>query len=246
LPALNRNAAEYGFPLSRERHRSEARQPKTPNCITPSNFAQLRHAGTSTHRRRIRLHHRRRRLGRLRAGEPAQRQSEKPRADSRGGRPRQLDLVPHPGRLPVRDRQSALRLDVQDRAGAGPQRPRAELSARQGDRWLVVDQRDDLHARPVGRLRPLAAARADRLGLGRRAAFLQEASKSFNLTELSDTSKRLTVIGDLWRNFAYESGKICKQRTTELATFNELAALLKDISKQELTLFNDLFKFKLK
>ena len=78
------------------------------------------------------------------------------------------------------------------------------------------------------------------------AAFLQEASKILNRTELSDTSKRLTAIGDLWRNFAYESGKICKQRTTELATFNELAALLKDISKQELNLFNELFKFKLK
>lgn len=78
------------------------------------------------------------------------------------------------------------------------------------------------------------------------AAFLQEASKILNRTELSDASKRLTAIGDLWRNFAYESGKICKQRTTELATFNELAALLKDISKQELNLFNELFKFKLK
>ncbi|MGB5033012.1 MAG: DUF4872 domain-containing protein, partial [Saprospiraceae bacterium] len=78
------------------------------------------------------------------------------------------------------------------------------------------------------------------------AAFLQEASKILNRSELSDTSKRLTAIGDLWRNFAYESGKICKQRSTELATFNELATLLKDISKQELTLFNELFKFKLK
>ena len=88
-------------------------------------------------RRRIRLHHRRRGLGRLRAGEPAVGRSEQSRAAARSRRPRQLDLVPHPGRLSVRHRQSALGLDVQDRAGAGPQRPRAELSARQGDRRLV-------------------------------------------------------------------------------------------------------------
>ena len=54
-----------------------------------------------------------------------------------------------------------------------------ELSARQGDRRLVVDQRHDLHARPGRRLRPLAPARPQRLGLGRRAADLQAARASF-------------------------------------------------------------------
>ena len=89
------------------------------------------------------------------------------------GGTRRLDLVPRPGRLPLRDGQSARRLVLQDRAGAGPQRPRARLSARQGDRRLVRDQRHDLHARPGRRLRPLAPARQSRLGLGRRAALLQ-------------------------------------------------------------------------
>ena len=83
-----------------------------------------------------------------------------PRAAARGRRPRQLDLVPHPGRLSVRHRQSALGLDVQDRAGGGPQRPQPQLSARQGDRRLLGHQRHDLHARPGRRLRPLAPARA--------------------------------------------------------------------------------------
>ena len=50
---------------------------------------------------------------------------QEPRAAAGSRRPRQLDLVSHPGRLSVRDRQSALRLDVQDRSGARPQRPRA-------------------------------------------------------------------------------------------------------------------------
>ena len=62
---------------------------------------------------------------------------------------------------------------------AGPQRPQPQLSARQGDRRLVVDQRHDLYARPGRRLRSLAPARADRLGLGRRAAVLQAPRKSF-------------------------------------------------------------------
>ena len=104
------------------------------------------------------------------------------------GGTRQLDLVPHSGRLPVRDRQSALRLDVQDRGGARPERPRAELSARQGARRLVGDQRHDLHARPGGRLRPLAPARPHRLGLGRRAAVLQAARGSFPRRRASITA----------------------------------------------------------
>ncbi len=52
-----------------------------------------------------------------------------------------------------------------------------ELSARQGDRRLVGDQRHGLHARADRRLRSLAPARACRLGLGRRAALLQSATK---------------------------------------------------------------------
>ena len=42
-----------------------------------------------------------------------------------------------------------------------------------------VDQRHDLYARPGRRLRPLAPARAHRLGLGRRAAVLPAARGSF-------------------------------------------------------------------
>ena len=92
---------------------------------------------------------------------------------------RQLDLVPHSGRLSLRHRQSARRLDVPDREGAGPERPRAQLSARQGDRRLLGHQRHDLDARPGGGLRSLAAARPHRLGLGRRAAGLPQARRPF-------------------------------------------------------------------
>ena len=50
----------------------------------------------------------------------------------------------------------------------------AQLSARPRARRLLLDQRHDLHARPGARLRPLAPAGQPRLGLGRRAALLQE------------------------------------------------------------------------
>jgi Choline dehydrogenase and related flavoproteins len=57
----------------------------------------------------------------------------------------------------------------------GTQRPQPRLSARQGGRRLVGDQCHDLHARAGRRLRSLAPARAQRLGLERRAADLQAA-----------------------------------------------------------------------
>ena len=49
---------------------------------------------------------------------------------------------------------------------AGPRRARAQLSARQGPGRLLVDQRHDLHARPGGRLRPLAPAGQPPAGAG--------------------------------------------------------------------------------
>ena len=145
------------------------------------------HGFADAHRGRLRLHHRRRRLGRLRAGEPALRRPGQARVAAGGRRQRQLDLVSHPGRLSVRHRQSALRLAVQDRARSRAQRPQPELSARQGDRRLLVDQCHDLHARPGCRLRSLAPARTDRLGLRRRAAVFPQARESFSRRQRSST-----------------------------------------------------------
>lgn len=85
----------------------------------------------------------------------------------------------HPGRLSLRDRQSTRRLDVPDREGTRPQWSRAQLSARQGDRRLLGHQRHDLDARPVAGLRPLAAARPHRLGLGRCRAGVRKLDNHF-------------------------------------------------------------------
>ena len=64
----------------------------------------------------------------------------------------------------------------------------ARLSARQGDRRLVGDQRHDLHARAGRRLRSLAAARPDRLGLGRRAAVLPASTRTISSARASITA----------------------------------------------------------
>ena len=96
-------------------------------------------------------------------------------AAARGRRQGQLPLDPHSRRLPLPDGQPAHRLGLQDGRGAGPQRPQPQLPARPRARRLLLHQRHDLHARPGARLRPVAADGQSRLGLGRRAALLQEA-----------------------------------------------------------------------
>ena len=85
---------------------------------------------------------------------------------ARGRRQGQPSLDPHPGRLSLHPEQSAHRLVLQDRARGRARRARAQLSARQGAGRLLVDQRHDLHARPGGRLRPLAPAGPRRAGAG--------------------------------------------------------------------------------
>ena len=60
-----------------------------------SDFAESRYAG----HRRIRFHHRRRRLCRLRAGQPPDRRPHDARAAARGGRQGPQPVDPHPGRV---------------------------------------------------------------------------------------------------------------------------------------------------
>ena len=110
-----------------------------------------------------------------------------------GGK-RQLDLVSHSGRLSVRHRQSALGLDVQDGSRARPQRPQPQLSARQGDRRLLGDQRHGLYARAGRRLRPLAPARACPAGRGTTCCRISRSTK----TVFSGPSEHHGVGGE-WR-----------------------------------------------
>ena len=69
--------------------------------------------------------------------------------------------------------KSEPRLGPAGRGGAGPRRAAALPAARQGDRRLELDQRDDLPARQPARLRRLGRRRRDGVELRRGAPVLQ-------------------------------------------------------------------------
>jgi hypothetical protein len=71
-------------------------------------------------------------------------------------------------------------------------------------------------------------------------AFLQEAAERTGISELNDYSKRITEIGDLWREFAYKASRIFKKRKDENYTYDDLGDLLKNIGEQEKQFFKDL------
>jgi len=72
------------------------------------------------------------------------------------------------------------------------------------------------------------------------AAFLQEAASITGITELNDYSARLTDIGDQWRVFASEAGRIYKNRSSEDVSYSSIGDRLKAIGEQEAQFFADL------
>ena len=144
---------------------------------------------TTAVRELLRLRHRRRRLRRLRAGQPAVRGPGRQRPAARGRRPRQLSLDPHPDRLSVLHQQSAHRLDVPDARRADAQRTLAAVSARPRAGRQLVDQRHDLHARPARGLRRLGAPRsATRAGAGTPCCRCSSAAKITTAARPSSTA----------------------------------------------------------
>lgn len=71
-------------------------------------------------------------------------------------------------------------------------------------------------------------------------AFLQEAAEKTGFSELNDYSRRITEIGDLWREFAYKASRVFKKRKEENYTYDDLGNLLKNIAEQESAFFHDL------
>ena len=74
------------------------------------------------------------------------------------------------------------------------------------------------------------------------AAFLQEAAEITGIDGLNDFSQRLTDIGDQWRIFAAEAGRICKNRSSENVDYQTIGDHLKAIGQQETLFFTDLEK----
>ena len=71
-------------------------------------------------------------------------------------------------------------------------------------------------------------------------AFLQEAADITGINELNDYCRRITEIGDLWRDFAYKASRIIKKREKDQYTYNDLGDLLQIIAENERILFLDL------
>jgi hypothetical protein len=74
------------------------------------------------------------------------------------------------------------------------------------------------------------------------AAFLQEASHETGNNNLLELSKTMTSIGDQWRNFAYNTARICKARSSDVISYKELSAQLHDIYVAEKMFYNSLSK----
>lgn len=77
------------------------------------------------------------------------------------------------------------------------------------------------------------------------AAFLQEAAELLHQPELSRLSRELTDVGDLWRNFAFQAGRICKSRAANNISYNELSDMLYQCAAAEEGIFRQLAKVKL-
>lgn len=74
------------------------------------------------------------------------------------------------------------------------------------------------------------------------AAFLQEAAHITQNQSFKELSENMTQIGDMWRNFAYSTARVCKSRTTDVVGFNELSDMLMQIFYSEKKFFSDLKK----
>lgn len=74
------------------------------------------------------------------------------------------------------------------------------------------------------------------------AAFLQESSKILNNERLSELSKEMTEIGDLWRDFAVDASRIYKNRSPLDDAYNNVADQLEAIGNREEVFFKKLKK----
>jgi hypothetical protein len=77
------------------------------------------------------------------------------------------------------------------------------------------------------------------------AAFLQEAANVLKKDELGVLSQDLTRVGDLWRNFAFNAGRVCKSRAVNNVSYAELSEMLMQCAAEEELVFKRLSKVKL-
>lgn len=74
------------------------------------------------------------------------------------------------------------------------------------------------------------------------AAFLQEAADVLGKPKLRELSLEMTAIGDLWRDFAVEAIKVCKDRSSQSDAYNVIADRLFDLAERESAFYKKLWK----
>ncbi len=72
------------------------------------------------------------------------------------------------------------------------------------------------------------------------AAFLMECAGLLGAPALREKALEMTRIGDQWRDFAYEAGRLCKGRAEGHITYDHLADKLAGIGRQETAFFKEL------
>lgn len=73
-------------------------------------------------------------------------------------------------------------------------------------------------------------------------AFLQEASELLDNPALLEFSKEITLIGDLWRDFALDASRLYKNRSNEFDGYTKLSEKLLIIADKEAVFFKNLKK----
>lgn len=76
------------------------------------------------------------------------------------------------------------------------------------------------------------------------AAFLQEAAVILKLDWMIKESEEMTEIGDRWRDFALNAGRVIKDRNVTPETFKTINQILLEIAEREKKLFKQLSKIK--
>jgi hypothetical protein len=77
------------------------------------------------------------------------------------------------------------------------------------------------------------------------AAFLQESAELLNSNELHKLSEQMTIVGDLWREFAVNAARVVKNRPQNGESYESISDNLLHIADLEKEIFNTLYKLKL-
>jgi hypothetical protein len=74
------------------------------------------------------------------------------------------------------------------------------------------------------------------------AAFLQEVATTLHDKRYMELSRKMTLIGDRWRDFAVSGARNCKGRATEKDSYAAMATILRDCAEKEEGLYREMLQ----